>query len=95
VPSARDWKPKNLDGSIYYDPREELSYWARSTTFPMVAVPVETLLAAAELRECRSQTVSYSDEDGPMPPMTLHCRKPDGHQGPHYNGYATWERDHV
>lgn len=94
-PFARDWKPRNLGGSIYYDPRDELAYWADSTDEPMVAVPVATLRAAAELRVCRASTVSNGDEDGPFTsPVTLHCKKAEGHRGDHFNGYASWsERD--
>jgi len=90
---AQDWKPSNYGGRIYYDPREELSYWADSVPQgqTMVAVPIATLRAAAAVRECRATTVSYGDEDGPMEPCTLYCRKPEGHRYSHSNGYASWD----
>lgn len=91
---AQDWRPRNLGGSIYYDPRRELEYWADSVPQgqTMVAVPVSTLRAAAAVRECRETVVSQSDEDGPLPaPVVLHCRQPEGHPpGGHSNGAASW-----
>lgn len=90
--TADTWRPRNLGGTIRDDPRDELLYWANSVPDgqPMVAVPVATLLAAAAVRVCRSSVVSTADEDGPMPPQTLHCNRPEGHLTDHSNGYLTW-----
>lgn len=93
--TARDWKPKNLDGSIYYDPRKELAYWASTAKGSMVAVPVETLLAGAAVRECGARTTITSDEDGELPrPVEIQCRLLEGHPHldpeMHYNGYTHW-----
>jgi len=93
---ARDWKPGLFMGSgptscrRSEDPREELAAWADSALGPMVAVPVALLRAAAELRVCRATTTLTHDEDGPVSPMTIHCRKPEGHLYDHHNGYCGW-----
>jgi hypothetical protein len=93
---AQNWEPRNLGGSVYYDPRRELEYWAdRAGSEPMVAVPVATLRAAAEVRECGETTVLTADEDGPMAPLTIRCRQPEGHLLDHYNGYCSWRRQPV
>ncbi len=36
-PSARAWKPRNLGGKTYYDPRDELKFWAagRQNEWPL------------------------------------------------------------
>jgi hypothetical protein len=86
-----DWKPGNHGGAIYYDPREELKYWARTALGPMVAVPVATLLAAAEVRVCRASTVLRADAEGSLPPMVIYCRLPEHERGSHSNGYASWD----
>jgi hypothetical protein len=91
---AHDWKPRNLGGSIYYDPRKELEYWAnRAGAEPMVAVPVATLRAAAAVRECGDTTTLVSDEDGPLKhPLIIRCREPENHQTDHFNGYCSWAK---
>lgn len=94
---ARDWKPRNLGGRFYTDPREELLYWANRAdnsgrSDPMVAVPVATLRAAAELRECGARSILRSDEDGPVvPPLEIQCRRATNHQPKHFNGYVSWD----
>lgn len=92
---AQDWKPRNLGGRIYYDPRDELRYWAaRADNDPMVAVPVATIRAVAELRECSARRIVRADEDGPLThPVEIVCRKPSGHENDHSNGYSSWPRD--
>lgn len=88
---AHEWKPRNLGGRVYYDPREELTYWAGSTSELMVAVPVATLRAAAAVRVCRSSTVLVGDEYGPyLEPITVHCEKPREHLYDHSNGAVSW-----
>lgn len=89
---AHDWKPRNLGGSIYYDPRRELEYWAsRAGSDSMVAVPVATLRAAAQVYECGETTVLTGDEDGPLAePLTIRCRLPEKHTESHHNGYCSW-----
>lgn len=91
---AQDWKPRNLGGTIYYDPKKELEYWAdRAGHEPMVAVPVATLRAAAAFRECGSRTTITSDEDGPLSiPLEIQCRRQENHEENHYNGYCSWPR---
>lgn len=102
---ARDWEPKNLGGSVIYDPKRELDYWAsRCDGQPMVAVPVSTLRAAAARVECSARTVITADEDGPLSEgVELICRLPLGHgtrssktpMKQHFNGYTHWDNESV
>lgn len=100
---AQDWVPRNLGGSIYYDPQKELDYWAnQGNGQPMVAVPVSTLRAAARRVECSARTVVTSDEDGELSePIEIVCRLPSGHGtmlsgtplNQHFNGYTHWDNE--
>lgn len=91
---ARDWKPINFRGSIAYDPRQELAARAdvaRQLGDTYVAVPLALAAACAEIRECGVRFWLTSDEDGPLSePQEIQCRKPDGHDYDHYNGYCSW-----
>ena len=91
---ARDWKPINFRGAIYYDPRQELgarANLARGVGDTYVAVPLALAMACAELRECGARYLLTHDEDGPLPkPREIQCRKPVGHDHNHFNGYLTW-----
>jgi hypothetical protein len=90
------WKPGNRGGRFYHDPQAELRFWIyRAGDFPMVAVPVELLVACERRRECDATTIATGDEDGPMPPMTIYCRLNSDHKDlgvkSHFNGYYHWE----
>ncbi len=89
---AQDWKPKNLGGTFYPSAKEELKYWAsRAGNDPMVSVPVSTLRAAVDFRECGERTTLFFDEDGPLSnPLEIQCREQEGHKNNHYNGYCSW-----
>lgn len=94
---ASDWKPRNLGGRFYDDPRLELLFWAdradnAGRCEPMVAVPVATLRAAAAVRECGARSMLHGDEDGPIsPPVEIQCRLVTDHALRHFNGYVSWE----
>lgn len=88
------WKPINYEGTIYYDPRQELKARARRAELghdTYVAVPIELAIACANLRECDATTVIHGDEDGPMPPALIRCSKPELHNFDHSNGYISWK----
>lgn len=91
---ARDWRPINYEGSIHYDPRHELAARAnraRRAGDDYVAVPLALAMACAELRECGARYWMTHDEDGPLStPQEIQCRKPDGHDYDHFNGYLNW-----
>jgi len=91
---AQDWRPINCEGSIYYDPRQELAARAdraRRGGDSYVAVPVALAAACAQLRECGARFVMTHDENGLLPaPQEIQCRKPEGHDYDHFNGYLTW-----
>ena len=89
------WKPNNFLGYWSYDPRYEIRVRAQAalkqhdTHF---TISVELAMALAELRECDATTVSTGDEDGPMPPITIRCKKMKGHTDEyHHNGYSSWK----
>lgn len=64
---------------------------ARDIGDTYVAVPIALAAACAELRECGARYVMTHDEDGPLPqPQEIQCRKPEGHNHDHFNGYLTW-----
>ena len=87
------WKPLNYEGTIYYDPRDEVGARASNAARcgdGALAISVSLARALADLRECDSTTVLTGDEDGPLPPMTVRCRKPVAHDGMHFNGSASW-----
>lgn len=88
------WQPINYRGVIHYDPRDELRARAEAACDDgtgCVMVPRALALACAELRECGARTVLHADEDGPLPtPQEIQCRKPEGHEHDHYNGYCHW-----
>jgi len=90
------WKPINFNGKIADDPRGEVAARARraeSQGDSMVAIPLSLAFALADLRECVASTMLDNDEDGPIPPMTIYCHKPEGHEHMHYNGYTHWSHD--
>lgn len=90
--------PRLVDGRWCSSPLEALGRFASSTRHPMVAVPVDLLHEASRWRECSARHISTHDEDGPMPPLEIICRRQQGHDDPsnpdhireHHNGYAGW-----
>lgn len=66
-----------------------------------VAVPAWLLARIGDFRECGKRRTFNSDEDGPMPPMEVACRREQGHDDrrnpdhvrSHSNGYYTWLTD--
>lgn len=89
-----DWKPINYEGVWYTDPRDELmarTMRAMRGNDTYVAVPVKLAIACGKLRECGSTTILSSDEDGPIEPLTIICRRIQNHDGEHYNGYVNWK----
>lgn len=78
---AQHWKPHNLGGKVYYDPQTELGYWANEALGPMVAVPVETLYAAAGRRECSDRLlyqINPANEESKV--LILVCRQRSHHE---------------
>ena len=91
--SDEKWKPVNYHGTIAYDPRDEVKARAKSVEPEdvYVAIPVALAYALADLHECDSTATLTCDEDGPMPPMTVRCKKIREHLYNHSNGYAEWK----
>lgn len=88
------WKPNNYMGYWSYDPRDELKHRlhrAEQAYDKFVAIPMLLAHALAELRECDATTVTRGDEDGPMEPLTIRCRRIKDHQHKHSNGYVSWD----
>lgn len=89
------WKPINYEGSIYYDPREELlarAERARRGNDTYVAIPVKLAIACGNTRECGARTMLTGDEDGPFSkPIEIQCINPRDHDHMHYNGYTNWD----
>ncbi len=90
------WKPINYNGSIYYDPRQELA--ARMATAlenhdEYAAIPCTLIQAVVYLVECSATTILTGDEDGPLDPsVQVKCRKPANHSHDHDNGYISWRK---
>jgi len=88
------WKPTSYLGTVHYDPRGEMkarTRHAQESGDTMVAVPLSLADALAELTECESTTEVTSDENGPLTPQIVRCRKVSEHLWTHRNGYTTWE----
>jgi hypothetical protein len=90
------WKPNNFMGHWSDDPRDEIrvrrnAALAQNDTHFTISIELATALV--DLRECDATTVLTGDEDGPMPPMTVRCKKLKGHvDESHYNGYISWKQ---
>lgn len=90
------WKPINFRGTWNHDPRGEVrdrAAYAEKANDSYVAIPIELAIALAELRECKATTVIDWDENGKFDPITVHCRRQEGHypQIDHFNGYINWK----
>jgi len=93
--------PSFINGVLIKSPLDHAAYYAeRAHTInePYVAVPVELLRRIARFRECGVRRTFDSDEDGPMTPLEVACRKEAGHDDAsnlehvrqHSNGYYVW-----
>jgi len=88
------WKSNNFLGTWSYDPRDELrarALRAQEAHDTMVAIPLNLAFACANLRECDATTILSHDEDGPLPPIVIRCKKTQGHDYQHHNGYCGWD----
>jgi hypothetical protein len=88
-----EYEPINFMGQMCHDPRDEVRARAQlawQQGDKMVAIPISLARFLADLRECDDTTVISDDEDGPLIPMTVRCKKVRGHPIHHSNGFTSW-----